>query len=483
MSAQDLLDREWHFSIGGQSRPAPGGRQFAVEDPSTGRSVATAPDGDAESADEAVAAAKAAFPAWRATPISTRGELLHKLADLIDANAGVIAELDAICGGGIIRDMRRDVETASKSLRYFAGIAPQLLGDTIPASSHLHFTERVPFGVVVRIVAFNHPFLFSVAKSAAPLMAGNTVVIKPPESAPLSALYFAELAANILPAGVLNVVFGNGPEVPRALVRHPDVRRVGFIGSDTTGRLIQRDAAEVNVKSVTLELGGKNALIAFPDADPEAVAAASVRGMNLGWAGQSCGSTSRVLLHDDIADEVLDRIVSAVRELRVGPAIDERSDQGPLTSAAHLEKVVRNIENGLDEGASLLTGGKRPPALPEGHFVEPTVFDHVRPEMTIAREEIFGPVLSAIRWRDAQEAIHIANFVRYGLTASVFTKNIDAALSTSRALDAGFIWINGVAQHFSGVPYGGMKDSGIGRDESFEELVSYTQTQATTVYL
>lgn len=483
MATGELLTRKWNLVIGGNSRPAPGKRRYPIEDPSTGVQVSTAPDGTAESADAAVVSAQEAFAGWRRTTIQERGALLHRLADLIDAHSTEFAELDAICGGGSISEMRRDVSTAARTLRYFAGIAPQLMGDTVPASGNLHFTERVPYGVVVRIVAYNHPFMFTVAKSAAPLMAGNTVVIKPPESAPISALYFAELAQEILPAGVFNVVVGNGPEVPRALVRHPLVRRIGFIGSEQTGLRIQQDAAQSNVKNVSLELGGKNALIVFPDADLEQAALAAVRGMNFGWAGQSCGSTSRLLVHEGIADEVLEGVVAEVEQLRLGAAIEETTDQGPLTSAAHLRRVQAHIASGLAEGATLLTGGGSPPDLKAGYFLQPTVFDRVLPTMAIAQQEIFGPVLSAIRWRDPEEAIAIANGVAQGLTASIFTTDIGAAIGTSRALEVGFVWINGVGQHFNGMPYGGFKDSGVGRDDSFEELISYTQTRATTIYL
>ena len=478
-----LLSREWRLSVGGELQAADSLPTYPIEDPSTGQAIALAPNGGADVANAAVTAAAAAYGGWRSLLIFERAAHLQRLAAAIEARSEDFALLDAVCGGGPVADMRKDVTSAVRGLRYFAGIAPQLTGDTIPASEHLHITERIPFGVVARIVAFNHPFLFSVAKAAAPLMAGNTVIIKPPESAPLSALLFGEIAAEILPKGVLSVVVGDGPEVPRALVRHPEVRRIGFVGSEPTGRAIQEEAARAGVKTVTLELGGKNALIAFHDADVDQVASAAVQGMNFAWAGQSCGSTSRLLVHEDIANLVVERIVAIVQKIQIGPAIDEATEQGPLTSHRQFERVSEDIASALSDGATLVTGGKRPDHLEKGHFLEPTVFDHVTPGMRIARTEVFGPVLSVMRWSDPQDAIGIANSVQYGLTAAIFTPDISQALQTARALEVGFIWINGVSQHFTGVPYGGVKNSGIGRDNAFEELHSYTQTKAINIFI
>jgi 2-formylbenzoate dehydrogenase len=383
--------------------------------------------------------------------------------------------------------MHVDVAIAADTLRLFAGLAIELKGSTIPATAqHLHLTVREPFGLVGRIIPFNHPLMFAAGKIAAPLVAGNVVILKPPDAAPLSALRIGELFASVLPAGVLSVVSGDGPAAGRAVVRHPEIRRIGFIGSDVTGRAIQRDAADVGVKEITLELGGKNALIAFPDADPEAVAAGAVAGMNFARsAGQSCGSTSRLLLHESIADDVLERVAARMSAIRIGSPLDPATEMGTMASRAQYAKTMRYIGVARDEGAQLMTGGGRPAALKDqpGLYVAPTLFRGVRPDMRIAQEEVFGPVLSALTWKDEDEAIRIANAVGYGLTGSVWTNDIRRAHRVAGALEAGYLWINGSSAHFTGVPFGGVKLSGVGREESLDELLSYTQLKTINVML
>jgi len=334
---------------------------------------------------------------------------------------------------------------------------------------------REPRGVVARIIPFNHPFMFCAGKSAAPLAAGNSVIVKPPEQAPLSALRLAELLGPLLPPGAFNVLPG-GRDVGARLSEHPDVAMVALIGSVPTGRAVMRAAAET-IKPVLLELGGKNALIAFPDADPEQVATAVVGGMNFTWCGQSCGSTSRAFLHADIHDAVVARLREKAARFRPGLPTDPATTMGALASRAQLDKTLRYIETARAEGAHLVCGGGQPAdeGLRHGFFVEPTIFANVTPEMTIAREEIFGPVLAVMRWTDEAAMIDQVNRPEYGLTCSIWTNDLHRAHRTAAAVEAGFIWINEVSKHFLGSPFGGFKQSGLGREECLEELLAFTQ--------
>ncbi len=309
--------------------------------------------------------------------------------------------------------------------------------------------------------------------------------MKAPDQAPLSSLRLAELAAEVLPHDLVITVSGHGATTGRALVRHPTVRRIGFIGSPATGRAIQRDAAEVEVKNVSLELGGKNAQIVLPDADLDAAAQAAVQGMNFTWtAGQSCGSTSRLLLHESIADQVTDRVAGMVSAIRVGHPLDEHTQMGPLTPRRQYDKTLSAIELGMRSGARLAAGGGRPDTVDtSGWYVAPTVLADVDPSSSLAQEEVFGPVLSVITLADADEALRIANSVEYGLTASIWTSDLRSAHRMAAAVDAGYVLVNTPSRHFWGLPFGGVKSCGVGREESSEELVSYTETKTTTLVL
>ena len=482
-----LLDREWLLLIGGRPARARSGRHYDDESPVTEQVIARVPDGDAEDVDAAVAAAGAAAAQWRRVPARERGAVVGELARVLEEHTDELALLDAIDGGHPVTQMRLDVAMGADMLRLFAGLGIEIKGATIPATAeHLHLTVREPFGVVGRIIPFNHPVMFAAGKIAAPLVAGNAVILKPPDSAPLSALRMGELFADLLPPGLLSIVVGNGPAAGQAISRHPAIRRIGFIGSDATGRAIQRDAAGVGVKDVTLELGGKNALIAFPDADPAQVAASAVAGMNfVRSAGQSCGSTSRLLLHESIAEEVLARVTARMEAIRIGSPLDPATEMGTMATRGQYQKATGYLGIARGEGAQVLTGGGRPVSLAgqPGLFVAPTLLGAVRPDMRIAREEVFGPVLSVITWKDEDEAIQIANSVDFGLTGSVWTSDITRAHRVAAALQAGYLWLNGSSRHFAGVPFGGVKLSGLGREESVEELLSYTQLKTINVML
>ncbi|EXJ65591.1 betaine-aldehyde dehydrogenase [Cladophialophora psammophila CBS 110553] len=320
---------------------------------------------------------------------------------------------------------------------------------------------------------------------AAPLAAGNTVIIKSPDQAPLSCLRLAEILNTTFPPGVISVLSG-GAECGKALSVHPLVKKVTLIGSVPTGRAIQQSVAGM-LKPTLLELGGKNALVAFPDADPVKVAAGIAQGMNFAWAGQSCGSTSRVFLHKSHHDTILQKVVEIIqRDYRPGVPTDPSTTMGPVISKSAEGRVLSYIEAGKREGARLLIGGQKPDEPQEirnGFFIEPTIFTNVKPDMTIAREEIFGPVLSVLQWEDVDDVIKQVNSSPLGLTAAIFTRDIGLAHKVARRIDAGFIWINQVGRHFQGVPFGGMKDSGMGREESLSEMLAFTEVKSINVGL
>ncbi|MDQ0472081.1 aldehyde dehydrogenase family protein [Labrys wisconsinensis] len=472
--------------IGGELVHSSNGEFDPSINPANEAVIGRSPRGTTEDVARAVASAQAAWPAWAATTPGERGARMRAFGQALKARAEEILHVEVADTGNTITPMRGDVGMAVESLDYYAGLIHELKGETIPATpDNLHITLREPYGVVARIAPFNHPLMFAVARTAAALAAGNAVIVKPPETSPLSAMVLAEIAREALPQGVFNIVTGTGATVGDAIVRHPDIKRIAFIGSPGTGRAIQRAAADVAVKHVTLELGGKNPLIAFPDTDPDVIAAAAMRGMNFTWQGQSCGSTSRLLLHEDIHDAVLDRVVERVSKLRLGDPADPATDMGPVNSRVQLEKVLAFFEAAKVDGARLMTGGGRPDGAPfrRGFWVEPTVYADVRPGMRLWQEEVFGPILSVGRWKTVDEAVELANSTEYGLTGAVWTNDIRNALNVARRVRSGHIWINGCSSHFLGVPFGGMKNSGVGREEGIEEMVSYTEAKTINIML
>lgn len=453
--------------------------------PATERVLGRVPAGGEKDIERAVTAAEAAFGPWSQTPPQRRASVLREFASRLLADADRLAELETADTGNTIGTSRFDVDLSVSGIEYYAGLAHESKGETLQPSQPglLNLSLRVPFGVVGRILPFNHPLMFAAAKLAAPLVTGNTLVIKPCEQSPLSTVAMAEIMREVFPPGVVNVVTGLGKEAGDALVRHPDVRRLAFIGSVPTGMAIQRSAADVGVKHVSLELGGKNPMIVFPDADFDAAMAGAVRGMNFAWQGQSCGSISRLFLHDDIYDAGIDWLRETVGAIRVGNPGDPETQMGPINSKAQLDKDIEYIASALKDGARLITGGDRPvgPEFDRGYWLRPTVFADVTPSMRIFNEEVFGPVLSVIRWSDAEDVIGWANQVQYGLTASVWSNDLRAALDTIGRLHAGYTWINDTSRHYLATNYGGVKNSGVGREEGVEELLSYTELKTVNI--
>ena len=476
--------RELQVRVGEEWRGARDGEQIETTNPATGEVIASFPRFRAADVEDTVAAAKAAFPAWRERAPLERAAAVRKLADVVLEHAEELALLDVADNGSPIREMRSDAQLAAGSLRYYAGLALELRGETIPGEyGRLDYTLRQPFGVVGRVIPFNHPLMFAGAKIAAPLVAGNTVIVKPSEHTSLSALRLAELAEDVLPPGVLSIITGYGDEAGDAIVTHPEVRRLAFIGSVEIGRAIQRRAAEHVVKTVTLELGGKNPLVILPDADLELAVAGALRGMNFTWQGQSCGSTSRLLVHSSLHREFIELLAERMDAMRSGPPADEATETGAIVHRRQFEKVLGYLELGRMEGLKLAAGGATVahPGLEDGMFIRPTLFDDVDPGSRLFREEIFGPVLVATAFERFEDAVRIANDTSYGLTASVFTNNLALAHRFARDVEAGFVWVNDVTKHFPGVPFGGFKDSGVGREESYDELASYTQVKNVNV--
>jgi len=457
----------------------------AVINPATGESLGHASDAQASDVDAAVKAAEMAFADWRDRPAQERARAVRRAAAILREHTDELGHLEAMDTGNPAQAMRYDVAISADYIDYFAGLVTEMKGSTIPiAANMLNYTLREPLGVVGRIGAFNHPLLFTAGKAGAPLVAGNVLVVKPAADTPLTSLRIAELWHDVFPPGVFNVVTG-GREAGAALAAHPAIAKIGFIGSVGAGRAVMA-AASATLKTLTLELGGKNAMIACADATLDEIAEGVVRGMNFRYVtGQSCNSTSRVFLHDDIYDRALPEIVKRVAAIKVGLPTELDTEMGCLTSQAQFDKTMSYIRIGMEEGARLLHGGKRcsEARLARGFFVEPTVFADVKDSMRIAREEIFGPVVSLLRWSDERDVIARVNALDYGLTASIWTHDLDRAHRLAARVQAGYVWINGASTHYVGVPFGGYKQSGQGREESIEELFACTQQKNVNVTL
>lgn len=463
--------------IDGELVPSLDGATMPVVDPATGEQVATAASGSAADVERAAQSARKAFDdgRWRYLAPLEQERRLRKLAALIAEHEDELANLDVIDSGLLRMYAGFIVQFAVDGLEYYSGWPSKLHG-TIPAVPNEFAVQQIrePVGVVGSIVPWNGPTA-AAAFGLFPLCAGNSVVLKPAEQTPMSAVVVAELALEAgIPPGVFNVVQGTGEAVGAAVVAHPQVDVITFTGSVNTGRAIQA-AAAARVKRVGLELGGKSPSIIFPDADLDAASAAVMMGV-WGASGQVCTCNTRVLVHERVYDELVERVVNGSRDLRIGGGFDPEVEMGPVVSAAQLERIQRYVQIGRDEGAELVLGGER--HGDRGYFHQPTIFTSVRNEMRIAQEEIFGPVMSVLKFSSEDEAYRIANDVEYGLAAGVWTNDLNVANRAGRALRVGTVWVNTYQMVYPSVPYGGVKQSGHGRNLGEASLDDFTQIKS-----
>ncbi|MBV8366967.1 MAG: aldehyde dehydrogenase family protein [Candidatus Eremiobacteraeota bacterium] len=467
--------------------PASDGGVRELINPSNGEVVARVAEGTKDDAKAAIAAARRAFDEgpWRDTPAQDRAKLLFKLADRLDEHTAELSRMETLNNGKPLRETEYDVADAANCFRYYAGLATKPHGETfeVPAPSAT-MVVREPIGVCGQIIPWNYPLLMAAWKLAPALAAGNTCVLKPSELTPLTVLRLAEFVDELeFPKGVVNVVLGSGPVVGAAIAESTDVDKVAFTGGTKTGRSIMQ-AATGNLKKISLELGGKSPNIVFADADFDTAVDYALFGI-FANAGQVCSAGSRLLLEDSIHDKFVKKLVERARAITVGDGFDENTEMGPLISKSHAQKVEDYIKTGVAEGAKLETGGHRPSGElgARGNFIEPTIFSNTKPDMRIVQEEIFGPVLVVQRFKDEAEAVKLANDTVYGLAGAVFTNDIAKAHRVIKKLRAGITWINTYHPTYNEAPWGGYKQSGIGRELGTHGYDQYTEVKQINVNL
>ena len=472
-----LINNQWVDSASGKT--------FPTVNPATGTEICRVAEADAADVDKAVQAARAAFDKgpWRKMAASERGRLLNKLADLIEKNADELARLEALDNGKPYQVAKTaDLPLVIACYRYYAGWADKIQGKTIPiAGNYFCYTRHEPVGVVGQIIPWNFPLLMQAWKLGPALAAGNTVLLKPAEQTPLTALRVGELILEAgFPPGVVNILPGYGPTAGAAIARHNGIDKVAFTGSKEVGHLIMEAAARSNLKRVTLELGGKSPNIVFADADMEQ----AIEGAHFALffnQGQCCCAGSRLYVEAKAYDEFVDKSVARAKARKVGDPFDPASEQGPQVDDVQFEKVMSYISSGKQEGASLLAGGNR--VGNRGFFIEPTVFADVDDGMKIAKEEIFGPVMSIMKFKGIEEVVERANRTEYGLAAAVWTRDISKAYAIANSVRAGTVWVNCYDVFDAAAPFGGFKQSGMGRELGEYGLQQYTEVKTVTVKL